>query len=191
MNPKIQQALEAAIPIIITSLAVYWPQWTASMQKRGGWWAVGGTALVVLGNVVYKLFIGCVVFLALAAAVRPACAAPPALGITVPAKIVRTHDGDTATDVVIELHIQVRYLNCWARELTEPGGKQAAASAKQAEGKHGRLFIPLNDPVELWKLVTFGRVLGEFWPDGATESESQRQVRLGYAGETKKLEPRK
>lgn len=131
--------------------------------------------------------------LLLALACGSAYAAPPAppLGLTVPATIKTVHDGDTATDVVIELHVQVRYLGCWARELSEPGGKEAAASAKLAEGKHGRLFIPLKDPIELWKLLTFGRVLGEFWPDGADESESQRQVRLGFAGAVKKLEPAK
>ncbi len=118
-------------------------------------------------------------------------AAPPALGLTVPATIKTVHDGDTATDVVIELHVQVRYLGCWARELSEPGGKEAADSAKLAEGKHGRLFIPLKDPIELWKLLTFGRILGEFWPDGSVESESERQVRLGFAGAVKKLEPAK
>lgn len=130
-------------------------------------------------------------FLALAASVSSALAAPPALGLTVPATIKTVHDADTATDVVIELHIQVRYLRCWGRELSEPGGPEAAASAKQTEGKRGRLFIPLNSNLELWKLFTFGRVLGEFWPDGSDESESQRQVRLGFAGETKKLEPKK
>lgn len=128
---------------------------------------------------------------ALAAAAPPALSAPPELGIVCPARIIKTHDGDTATDVVIELHVQVRYLNCWSRELSEKGGAEALASAKQAEGKHGRLFIPLNDPLQMWKLFTFGRVLGEFWPDGATESESERQVRLGFAGKTKKLEPAK
>jgi hypothetical protein len=56
MNPQVKAILDAALPVVITSLAVYWPQWTASMQKRGGWWAVGGTALVVLGNVVYRLY---------------------------------------------------------------------------------------------------------------------------------------
>lgn len=131
--------------------------------------------------------------LALAVATQSTRAATPAppIALCVPATVVKIHDGDTATDVKIELHIQVRYLNCWAREATEPGGPEATASAKLAEGKHGRLFIPLNDPLELWKLLTFGRVLGEFWPDGANESESQRQVRLGFAGSTKKQEPPK
>ncbi len=117
-------------------------------------------------------------------------AAPPPLGVSIPAVCESAHDGDTAT-FAITFHVQVRYLGCWARELSEPGGKEAADSAKLAEGKHGRLFIPLKDPIELWKLLTFGRILGEFWPDGSDESESQRQVRLGFAGEVKKLEPAK
>ncbi len=114
-----------------------------------------------------------------------AYATPPPLGLSVPARIVRTHDGDTATDVVIELHVQVRYLDCWAKELSEPGGKEAAASAKLAEGKHGRLFIPIGNANSISDLFTFGRVLGEIWLDGSNESESQRQVRLKMAS-TKK-----
>ncbi len=123
------------------------------------------------------------------AVAQPLAAAPPVPGIAIPATIKTVHDGDTATDVVIEVHVQVRYLNCWAPELSKPGGPESAASAKLAEGKHGVLFVPLADPFELWKLFTFGRVLGEFWPDGATESESERQVRLGFAGKTKDTQP--
>lgn len=126
-------------------------------------------------------------FICLLSLLLPAVAfadAPP-LGLSIPARIISAHDGDTATDVVIEVHVQVRYDNCWAPELSQPGGPESAASAKQAQGKHGRLFIPLNNPIDLWKLFTFGRVLGEFWPDGANESESQRQVRLGFASTTK------
>lgn len=108
----------------------------------------------------------------------------PTIGLTVPADCETVHDGDTAT-FAITIHCQVRYLSCWAPELSQPGGAESATSAKLAEGKHGRLFIPIGDPFELWKSFTFGRVLGEFWPDGASESESQRQVRLGYAATTK------
>lgn len=56
MSPELKAILDAVVPVVITSLAVYWPQWTASMKKRGGWWAVGGTVLVVVGNVVYQLY---------------------------------------------------------------------------------------------------------------------------------------
>lgn len=133
-------------------------------------------------------------WLLLLAVVANCPAAPPASNVPpcalcVPIRVNTVHDGDTATDVVIEVHVQVRYDNCWAPELTKPGGAEATASAKQAEGKHGRLYMPLNDQLDLWKLITFGRVVGEIWLDGATESESQRQVRLGFAGATKAKQP--
>jgi hypothetical protein len=108
----------------------------------------------------------------------------PPKGICLPATVISAHDGDTAT-VDITVRTQVRYLNCWSKELNEPGGKEAAASAKLSEGKHGRIFIPLNDARTVADLFTFGRVLGEIWIDGSEESESQRQVRLGLASTAK------
>lgn len=111
--------------------------------------------------------------------------APPPLGLSLPVVVNKIHDGDTATDVEIKLHVQVRYLDCWAPELKEAGGKESAASAKLAEGKSGRLFIPIGDARNLSDLFTFGRVVGEIWLDGASESESQRQVRLKQASTVK------
>ncbi len=133
-----------------------------------------------------RLIIACLMWVL--AVAQPLAAAPPVPALVIPTVCETAHDGDTAT-FTITFHVQVRYVACWAPELTKPGGAESAASAKQAEGKHGRLSIPLNDPLELWKIFTFGRVLGEFWPDGATESESERQVRLGFAGATKDTQP--
>lgn len=114
-----------------------------------------------------------------------ACAAPPPLGLTLPCKVVRVHDGDTANEVEVTIRCQVRYLNCWSPERTEPGGTEATASAKQAEGRHGRLHIPIGDAKNLADLFTFGRVVGEIWLDGETLSESQRQVRTKHASTVK------
>lgn len=125
----------------------------------------------------------CLALICLASGTTVRAAAPP-LGICVPCTVVKVHDGDTATDVVIHLHVQVRYRNCWAPEANAPGGAAATASAKQAEGKTGRLFIPVTGG-SLSDLFTFGRVLGEIWLDGAQESESQRQVRLQHASTAK------
>lgn len=117
--------------------------------------------------------------------VRQTAPAAPPLALCVPATIVKVHDGDTATEVTLQVTVQVRYLNCWAPELKDKGGVAARDSAKRAEGMHGRLFIPIGNANNLSDLLTFGRVLGEFWPDGAKESESQRQVRLKHASTTK------
>ncbi len=105
----------------------------------------------------------------------------PPLALCVPCTIHKVHDGDTATNATITLDIQVRYLDCWAPELTEKGGPEARDAAKAAEGKVGRLLIPLDGANNIADLLTFGRVLGKFYPDGQEESESERLVRLGYA----------
>jgi hypothetical protein len=120
-----------------------------------------------------------------AAAGVSACAAPPPLGLTLPCQVVRVHDGDSANEVEITIRCQVRYLDCWSPELSEPGGKDAAASAKQAEGRHGRLHIPLSEAKNLADLFTFGRVVGEIWLDGEEVSESERQVRTKHASTIK------
>lgn len=114
----------------------------------------------------------------------------PPLGLSLPCTIVKVHDGDTATHATITLDIQIRYLNCWAPELNEPGGIEAANSAKQAEGKQGRLFIPLDKANNVSDLLTFGRVLGEFFPDDSEISESERLVQEGLASRNKPSQPK-
>jgi endonuclease YncB( thermonuclease family) len=109
----------------------------------------------------------------------------PPLVLCVPCKIEKIHDGDTATKATITLDIQIRYLDCWAPELSEKGGPEARDAAKAAEGKMGRLLIPLDKANNISDLLTFGRVLGTFYPDGQEESESERLCRLGYATPTK------
>src|SRR4051812_29044309 len=108
----------------------------------------------------------------------------PALGVCLEASVLDAHDGDTVT-VEIKIKTQVRYLACWAPELKEPGGPEAATRAKEAIGKHGRIYIPIDGARTVADLLTFGRVLGEIWLDGEMESESQKQVRLKLAA-TKK-----
>lgn len=109
----------------------------------------------------------------------------PELQLCVPCAIDKIHDGDTATKARITLDIQIRYLDCWAPELDEPGGIEAREAAKAVEGKSGRLVIPLEGKNNLADLLTFGRVLGTFYPDGSDESESARLCRLKYATPTK------
>jgi hypothetical protein len=108
----------------------------------------------------------------------------PPKGICTDAQIISVHDGDTAT-VDIKIRAQVRYVNCWAPELKETGGPEARDRAKQAEGKHGRVFIPIDGAKSVADLLTFGRVLGEIWLDGETESESEKQVKLKLAATAK------
>lgn len=105
----------------------------------------------------------------------------PPLALVVPCTIHKIYDGDTASKATITLDISIRYLKCWTPELDEPGGPEARDAAKAVEGKQGRLLIPLDKANNLSDLLTFGRVLGEFFPDDSEESESARLVRQGYA----------
>jgi len=131
-----------------------------------------------------RILFACVAAL-VAASGTSSPAAPPPLGLCLPCQVVKVHDGDTANQVDITIRVQVRYVRAWSPELTEPGGKEATTSAKLAEGKHGRLFIPIEDGDELVDLLTSGRVVGEIWLDGAKESESARQVRTKHASTVK------
>ena len=108
----------------------------------------------------------------------------PPQGICLPCEVVSVHDGDTAT-VDIKVRAQVRYLSCWSPELKEPGGPEARDRAKQAEGKHGRVFIPIDGAKSVADLLTFGRVLGEICLDGDVDSESEKQVKLRLAATAK------
>ncbi len=56
MSEQIIKLIDGAAPIILTALVAYWPQYTKSMKDRGGWWAVAGTALMVVGHVVYRAY---------------------------------------------------------------------------------------------------------------------------------------
>ena len=116
--------------------------------------------------------------------------APPQ-GLSLPAKVIRNHDGDTLT-VEIRLVVNVRLCGdggqkqCWAPELIEPMGKESQKSLQSyVVGKHGTLFVPIGNASNLSNLLTLGRVLGDFWVDGEDESVSERQVRTGMASSTK------
>lgn len=119
------------------------------------------------------------------ASARTPPSGPPPLALCVPCEVVSVYDGDTASEVILSISAKVRYDNCWAPELNQPGGQESAANAKIAEGKKGRLLIPLDKANNLSDLFTFGRVVGEIWLDGQKESESQQQVMLGFATATK------
>jgi endonuclease YncB( thermonuclease family) len=110
----------------------------------------------------------------------------PKLALCLPIQnILKVYDGDTATKVLIALEVSVRYNSCWAPELDEPFGPESRDRAKQAEGKSGRLYIDLTDVRNMSDLLTLGRVVGEIWLNGETESESQKQIRLKMASTTK------
>lgn len=91
---------------------------------------------------------------------------PPRPAIVVPCQVVSTHDGDTIS-VEVKLRLNVRLLDSWSPELSQPGGQDAAARMHRlADGKAGTLEIPLDRVDNVADVLTFGRVLGRVWIDG-------------------------
>jgi endonuclease YncB( thermonuclease family) len=90
----------------------------------------------------------------------------PKPAITLPCKVVSTHDGDTLT-AEVTLRLNVRLKDTWAKELNQSGGKEAAERMHRlANGKSGTLEIPLDGADNVADVLTLGRVLGRVWIDG-------------------------
>ena len=90
----------------------------------------------------------------------------PNPALTIPCRVVSAHDGDTVS-VEIRVKANVRILDCWSPELSQPGGREAAARMQRlAVGKDGLLEIPLDRADNLADVLTLGRVLGRVWVDG-------------------------
>lgn len=144
-----------------------------------------GAAAVALGLIV-GLGLGIVAARpepVLVAAAPVAVKALPALGVSLPARVVDVHDGDTLT-VRVTFCADIRLLDCWARELKEPGGSQARdALVELANGKSCVLTVPFEGAKTIGDVLTFGRVLGRVRIDGVDASEWM--VQNGFAGRTK------
>lgn len=101
----------------------------------------------------------------------PAVEAAPPLGLSLPCKVTEIYDGDTAT-VEVTLTMRVRLLDCWAAEIrTNDEHEKAVGLAARdalktvAEGKSGRLFVPLDGLHRFDDAISLGRVLGHIWID--------------------------
>lgn len=138
----------------------------------------------------HPLTFACLV-LAVAAATSTVSAAPPPLGLTVPAQWQLNHDGDTITaDITVRVNVRLcgdgKKRRCWAPELNEAGGPESRASLREfAAGKHGTLWIPMHDAHNLGDLFSLRRIVGDGWVDGTDESMSEYQVRTGNASTTR------
>jgi len=132
-----------------------------------------------------------VVAAAVACAFYPcARAAPPPLGISSRATVVRVVDGDTI-DVEIRKVVRVRLRDCWAAELHgTPAEKTRGELAKKFCEKNslatqGILFVPTDGSRNIGDVTTLGRVLGYYWSDGSEKSLSELMVESGYATKSK------
>jgi endonuclease YncB( thermonuclease family) len=90
----------------------------------------------------------------------------PKPSITLPCEVVSVHDGDTLT-VDVKVRMNVRLLDCWAKELNEPGGTKARDRLRElAAGEDEVIEIPLAGKQSLSDVLTLDRVLGRVWVNG-------------------------
>lgn len=97
----------------------------------------------------------------------------PPRGLTTGVELVEVHDGDTVR-VKISYEIDVRLLDCWAPELKEAGGIEAAVFLRNLliDAKELTLHVPASGRRRLGDLLTLSRVRGRlFTPDGRDASE--------------------
>lgn len=110
--------------------------------------------------------------------------APP-LGITARAIVDRVVDGDTI-ELRLMLPVTVRMLNCWAPEIhgsEKPDGLKSKAQLEKMApvGSEVVIHVPTGQADALSGVLTFGRVLGEVYRKGDSESLSELMVAAGMA----------
>jgi len=105
--------------------------------------------------------------------------------LNIPGTVISAHDGDTLT-VELTIRANVRLRDCWAPELSEPGGIESRDElVRLAVGQDAVLAIPLSEANSLGDLFSFGRVLGDVTVKGQTESIARQMVQAKRAS-TKK-----
>lgn len=134
----------------------------------------------------------------------PVVQQPPALGITLPATVVRALDGDTIV-VRSGFEYRIRLLDCWtpeSRQDSRVAPEQQERSKRLGLAAKARLealcppgtpviiSIPVNDEGDLSESMTLNRFLGRVWlpqkkPDLPSGDVSAILVREGHAYPTK------
>lgn len=110
----------------------------------------------------------------------------PTSSVTVRGRAVEIVDGDTLT-VEVRVPIRIRLRDCWAKEVREPGGKEAREHLrKMVDGKACLIQIPLEGTRRLDDVFSFGRLLAWVWIDGESVDVSARMVADGFATREKR-----
>jgi len=102
--------------------------------------------------------------------------------LIVPAVVTNIHDGDTLT-VEIKQKVNVRMLDCWAKELKEDGGEQSLENLRKICPETSEVLLQVPIKSDITRMFTFGRILGNVYKDGKNLSEEQ--VKQGFATKTK------
>lgn len=109
----------------------------------------------------------------------------PKPSVTVPATVMRVVDGDTV-EVLVQVAVTVRVLDCWAPERYTPDGKQAKLHAESLlpVGQDVLVEVPFRDADQLHDVFSFGRVLGSIYT-AEFGSFAKKLISLGYATATR------
>lgn len=121
---------------------------------------------------------------------------PPTPGITIGGgKVHKIIDGDTV-DVAFTRIVRVRFLNSWAPESHEvrkhPSEKGFGLKAKAylesiaPIGTTVTLDVATDGDDDIGDGLTFGRVVGDLWPEGKSRNLSVEMILSGHNYETKK-----
>lgn len=112
----------------------------------------------------------------------------PAMGLTIPGKVLSVQDGDTLK-VEFRFTANVRLIGAWAPEITgatkEAGIKSREHLKRIAEGQPCIVHIPLTSD-NIGKATSMGRVLGKVMVNG--DDLSYLQVRAKMATKKKQDE---
>ena len=114
----------------------------------------------------------------------------PPSGLSLPCRYRECRDGDT---VVISLpgsdrQWAIRLIDCWAPEMSEPGGAESKAFAEHVLDNTENLHVWIPAPkhvTNLLKNLTFDRIPGHLFISSET-TLSEMMVRAGKARATKK-----
>lgn len=108
--------------------------------------------------------------------------------LSLPARIVRVHDGDTVT-VEFKFEANIRLLNCYAPELKTDAGKESQKFLEQKLDKNKDVIVKMPVSSKLNKSLSLSRFLGEIYQDvdgdGRLDNLSEVMIKNGFAKEKK------
>ncbi len=94
--------------------------------------------------------------------------------LQLPVKVERILDGDTL-EVSVQIGAIIRLRDCWAPELKQPGGEEAATHLRElALYQAGLLEIEYTPGGGFGQIMSFERILGRVNVNGLDLSEAQR-----------------
>lgn len=108
--------------------------------------------------------------------------------LSIPAKILKVHDGDTVT-VEVKFEINIRMLDCYAPELNTENGKNAKKFLEEKLNTEKEVYVKIPFSQKIGKSISLSRFLGYIYQDvdgdGKLDNLSEVMVKSGFAREKK------